>query len=53
MMNSIEGENCTIETVHGKTFEGTIQTIKPSVHISGSEARELKRTTENMDSCFR
>ncbi|WP_461613737.1 M42 family metallopeptidase [Clostridium sp. Marseille-QA1073] len=49
MMSSIEGENCTIETVYGKTFEGTIQTIKPSVHISGSEAKDLKRTAENME----
>lgn len=49
MMNSIEGENCTIETIDGKSFSGTIQSIKPSVHISGSEARELKRTPENME----
>jgi len=49
MMNSIEGENCTIETINGKTFTGTIQSTKPSVHISGDEARELKRTSENME----
>jgi len=49
MMNSIEGENCTIETVDGKVYTGTIQTIKPSVHISGSDARELKRIPENME----
>lgn len=49
MMNSIEGENCIIETLHGKEFTGTIQSIKPSVHISGDEARELKRTVENME----
>ncbi|HEY8891242.1 MAG TPA: M42 family metallopeptidase [Clostridium sp.] len=49
MMNSIEGENCTIETIDGKIFTGTIQTIKPSVHISGDDARELKRTAENME----
>lgn len=49
MMNSIEGENCTIETIDGNTFTGTIQSIKPSVHISGGEARELKRTPENME----
>ncbi|GAA0126163.1 M42 family metallopeptidase [Clostridium sp. CTA-19] len=49
MMNSIEGENCTIETVYGKTFEGTIQTIKPSVHISGGDAKELKRVAENYE----
>ncbi|WBW98792.1 M42 family metallopeptidase [Oceanirhabdus sp. W0125-5] len=49
MMNSIEGENCTIETVEGETFTGTIQTVKPSVHISGNDARELKRIPENME----
>jgi putative aminopeptidase FrvX len=49
MMTSIDGENCTVETMEGKTFTGTIQTIKPSVHISGNDARELKRTPENME----
>ncbi|MBU3179598.1 M42 family metallopeptidase [Clostridium psychrophilum] len=49
MMNSIEGENVTIETIDGKTFTGTVQTTKPSVHISGNDARELKRTSENME----
>ncbi|MEG0774494.1 M42 family metallopeptidase [Clostridium sp.] len=49
MMTSVEGENVTIETAEGKTFEGTIQTIKPSVHISGADARELKRVPENYE----
>jgi len=49
MMNSIEGENCVIETINGKTFTGTIQSIKPSVHIDGNDARELKRIAENME----
>lgn len=49
MANSLEGANCTIETMKGEYYEGTIQTIKPSVHISGDEARELKRTTANME----
>jgi putative aminopeptidase FrvX len=49
MMTSVEGENCTIETLSGNSYSGTIQTIKPSVHISGDEARELKRTAENME----
>lgn len=48
MPNSIEGENCTIETMSGKTYTGTIQTIKPSVHISGQDAYKLERTEENM-----
>lgn len=49
MMNSIEGENCTIHTMDGKVYSGTIQTIKPSVHISGNEAYELKRSADNME----
>lgn len=49
MMNAIEGENCIVETLDGKTYTGTIQTIKPSVHISGNDAKELKRIPENME----
>lgn len=49
MMTSIDGENCIVETLEGTKYTGTIQTIKPSVHISGDEARELKRTPQNME----
>ena len=49
MMTSIDGENCTIETLEGKSYSGTIQTVKPSVHVHGQEAKELKRTPENME----
>ncbi|MCD3351550.1 M42 family metallopeptidase [Clostridium botulinum D/C] len=49
MCNSIEGENCTILTLENKKYSGTIQTIKPSVHISGDDARNLKRNEENME----
>lgn len=49
MMASIDGENCLIETIEGATYTGTIHTIKPSVHISGQEATDLKRTPENME----
>lgn len=49
MMNAIDGENCTVITMDKKEYSGTIHTIKPSVHISGDEARELKRTPENME----
>ncbi|GAA0725497.1 M42 family metallopeptidase [Clostridium malenominatum] len=49
MMNSIEGENCIVETLEGHQYTGTIQSIKPSVHISGDEARELKRIPDNME----
>lgn len=48
MMNSIEGENCTIETIEDKSFSGTIQTIKPSIHIH-DDARDLKRQPSNME----
>ncbi len=49
MMTSIDGENCTIHTLNEAIYTGTIQTIKPSVHISGDEARNLKKTAENME----
>nr|WP_187117392.1 M42 family metallopeptidase [Clostridium amazonitimonense] len=49
MMTSIDGENCVVETLEGKSYTGTVQTIKPSVHISGDEARDLKRIPENME----
>ena len=49
MMNSIDGENCTITTLNGDNYSGTVQSTKPSVHISGNDARELKRTPENME----
>ena len=49
MMNSIEGENCLIHTRDGKKYEGTLQTIKPSVHIHGAEARELPRECKNYE----
>ncbi|WP_163193118.1 M42 family metallopeptidase [Clostridium thermarum] len=49
LMASVEGENCVIETQSGKTFSGTIQSTKPSVHISGSDATDLKRVPENME----
>ncbi|MBY6876841.1 M42 family metallopeptidase [Clostridium botulinum] len=49
MMNSIEGENCSIHTLNDEVYSGTIQTIKPSVHIHGKEAYDLKRSPENME----
>lgn len=49
MMASIDGENCIVETLDGRSYTGTIHTIKPSVHISGQEATDLKRTPENME----
>jgi putative aminopeptidase FrvX len=49
MMASIDGENCTIETLDGKVYTGAIHTTKPSVHLSGQEATDLKRIPENME----
>lgn len=49
MMSCVEGENCTVVTTEGKSYTGTIQTIKPSVHVSGDGARELKRNQDNME----
>lgn len=48
MMTTVEGENCTIHTTEGKTYSATVQTIKPSVHIS-ADCETLKRTPENME----
>lgn len=49
MMGAIDGENCIVETMDGKTFTGTIHAVKPSVHISGQEAYDLKKVPENME----
>lgn len=49
MMASIDGENCSVQTVDGKTYTGTIHNTKPSVHISGQEAYDLKKIPENME----
>lgn len=48
MLNSVEGENCIIETVEGKQYTGTILTVKPSVHIH-SDAKEIARNLDNME----
>lgn len=49
MMNSVEGENVIIHTRNGKKYEGTLQTIKPSVHIDGNDAKYLKRECKNYE----
>ena len=48
-MNSVEGENLIIHTRDGKKYEGTLQTIKPSIHIDGKDAKYLKRDCENYE----
>lgn len=47
--NSIEGEYCTIHTLTGKTYSGTIVLTKSSVHVHGDETRDAKRTQEAME----
>lgn len=49
MMNSIEGENCLIHTRLEYKYDATLQTIKPSIHIHGNEARELPRDCKNYE----
>lgn len=49
MFQTLESENCTLLTRDGKEISGTVQTIKPSVHIHGNEARTLERKQENME----
>lgn len=48
MANSIECENCFVHTSEGKTYTGTIYTVKPSVHVH-SDSRTLERSFENME----
>ena len=48
MGQSVEGANCVIESSFGKEYSGTIQTIKPSVHIHG-DAKDLERKIENYE----
>ena len=47
--NSIEGEYCTIETINGKKYSGTVVPTKASVHVYGNEARESKREEDTME----
>lgn len=46
--NSIEGENCVIETSSGKTYTGTILLHQASVHVY-KEARTAERNQANME----
>ncbi|MFB9328516.1 M42 family metallopeptidase [Paenibacillus aurantiacus] len=48
MMHSVEGEYCLIHTRDGRTYEGTVLPIKPSVHVY-SDARDMKREEGNME----
>ncbi|WP_407938581.1 M42 family metallopeptidase [Niallia nealsonii] len=46
--NSIEGENCTIETASGKVYTGTILLHQASVHVY-KDAGKMERSQTNME----
>jgi len=47
-MQTVEGEYCLIHTRDGRTYEGTVLSTKPSVHVY-SDARDWKREEANME----
>ncbi len=47
-MQTIEGEYCVVHTRDGRTYEGTVLSTKPSVHVY-SDARDWKREEANME----
>ncbi len=47
--NVVDGENCTITTLDGKKYTGTILFEKTSVHNYGGAPKDDKRTDENME----
>jgi putative aminopeptidase FrvX len=49
MWNSIENEGVTIRTADNGRYRGSVQTIKPSTHAYGVEARELPRDGQTME----
>ncbi|OXM87877.1 M42 family metallopeptidase [Paenibacillus rigui] len=48
MMGAVENEYCRVHTRDGRTYDGTILTTKPSVHVY-ADARELKREEAVME----
>lgn len=48
MMGAVENEYCQIHTRDGRSYDGTILTSKPSVHVY-PDARELKREEAVME----
>ena len=46
--SAIENENCLIHTRCGKTYSGTVQTIKASSHVYG-DTSEMKRSDETLE----
>ncbi|WP_174819865.1 M42 family metallopeptidase [Paenibacillus koleovorans] len=47
-MQTVEGEYCRIHTRSGRTYEGTVLSTKPSVHVY-PDARDFKREEANME----
>ncbi|MBO9596694.1 MAG: M42 family metallopeptidase [Cohnella sp.] len=47
-MHTVEGEYCRIHTRDGRTYEGTVLSTKPSVHVY-ADARDWKREEANME----
>ncbi|QHW34608.1 M42 family metallopeptidase [Paenibacillus rhizovicinus] len=47
-MHSVENEYCLVHARDGRTYEGTVLTSKPSVHVY-SDARDFKREEANME----
>lgn len=47
-MQTVEGEYCSIHARDGRTYEGTVLSTKPSVHVF-SEAYDLKREEATME----
>ncbi|QMV39993.1 M42 family metallopeptidase [Cohnella cholangitidis] len=47
-MHTVEGEYCLVHTREGKTYEGTVLSTKPSVHVY-TDMRDLKREEANME----
>ncbi|NBC68187.1 M20/M25/M40 family metallo-hydrolase [Paenibacillus sacheonensis] len=47
-MHTVESEYCLVHTRDGRTYEGTVLTTKPSVHVY-SDARDFKREEANME----
>ncbi|WP_373231135.1 M42 family metallopeptidase [Cohnella sp.] len=47
-MHTVEGEYCVIHTRDGRTYEGTVLSTKPSVHVY-PDVRDFKREEVNME----
>lgn len=48
MLQSVEGEYCTVETTDGRAFTGTILSTEPSIHVYDEPAK-LERKPSNME----